>query len=513
LVVSRALTTEDSNDRPILLSGLTKTGLLFAYGPINGATGDYSYHGANKIKVYVDLSSGADAGQTAWSAAHAANAAMSYIDLKANEGVVPTGTPSKSFRAPVAGGQAIPTTRTTYWEYCFTTSAAWDHTKNMVAFESVSDGSPANVHHFVLYGYTGTNCQDGDGEQVVWVGGIGFYEDLPTGVGIPFSRTKSFRLQIHYDNPTGATGLKDNSGARVWLSSAALVHEAGTLQIGDGTVNLEKSLTDQVIPKGRSYYTFTCPAAETSKWPTDITVFASILHMHQQGDQMYTEVTDGASNVVKRPNAVEYFDFDWQDPTLVQPYVVKKGDTLTTRCYYNNKVGTDANPLKFGLGSEQEMCIDFLYYYPYSASIKQHCTFGHGGHYGGSWDGKTAITDDADPGMRVFGTKVGLADDPTCKGGAVFEIPATTTPTSSSPSPAKMSTPSSPSPAKATATKAAADKAAADKAAADKAAADKAAADTNKVDKRLNSATRVGGGGTVISLAISVAAMIWFDRL
>jgi len=439
---------------------------------------------------------------------------MSYIDLKANEGIGPVQPrPAKSFRAPEAGGQALPTTRTSYWEYCFTTSAAWDHTKNMVAFESVSDGSPANVHHFVLYGYTGPNCQDGDGEQVVWVGGIGFYEDLPTGVGIPFSRTKSFRLQIHYDNPTGAAGLKDNSGARLWLSSKALVHEAGTLQIGDGTVALAKSLTDGIIPKGRSYYTFTCPGAETNKWPTDITVFASILHMHQQGDQMYTEVTDGASKVVKRPNAVEYFDFDWQDPTLVQPYVVKKGDTLTTRCYYNNKVGTDAKPLKFGLGSEEEMCIDFLYYYPYSADIKQHCTFGSGGHFGGSWDGKTAITDDADPGMRVFGTKVGLADDPTCKGGAVFEIPATTTPTSSSPSPAKTSTTTSPSPAKTPTSSSPSPAKTSQPPVADGRAPPTTTSPSPTKDFKLDSATRVGGGGTVTSLAISVAAMIWFGRL
>jgi hypothetical protein len=49
----------------------------------------------------------------------------------------------------------------------------------------------------------------------------------------------------------------------------------------------------------------------------DITVFGSILHMHANGDMMYTEVTTAAGDVVTRPNAVEYFDFAFQDPTMV----------------------------------------------------------------------------------------------------------------------------------------------------------------------------------------------------
>jgi hypothetical protein len=86
-------------------------------------------------------------------------------------------------------------------------------------------------------------------------------------------------------------------------------------------------------------------------------------------------------------------------------------------------VGTDASPVTFGLGSEQEMCIDFLYYYPYSAAIKTHCTIGHDGYFGGAYDGNTLITSDSDPGMRVFGVNAGT----TCTGGAAVEVSASTT--------------------------------------------------------------------------------------
>ena len=51
--------------------------------------------------------------------------------------------------------------------------------------------------------------------------------------------------------------------------------------------------------------------------------------MHQAGDMMYLEVKN-SNGVVKRPNAVEYFDFAWQDPTLVEPFKIKPGDELTT---------------------------------------------------------------------------------------------------------------------------------------------------------------------------------------
>ena len=88
----------------------------------------------------------------------------------------------------------------------------------------------------------------------------------------------------------------------------------------------------------------------------------------------------------------------------MDPYVISPGDSLITRCYYDTKTKAGVT---FGLGSEQEMCIDFLYYYPADASIKEHCTHGSGGVFGGTYDGKTVISDASDPGMRVFGVNTG----------------------------------------------------------------------------------------------------------
>lgn len=120
-----------------------------------------------------------------------------------------------------------------------------------------------------------------------------------------------------------------------------------------------------------------------------------------------------SSGVVKRPNAVEYFDFAWQDPTLVEPFKIKPGDELITRCYFNNK-GSSA--VEFGLGSDQEMCIDFIFYYPYLEANKnalaatQYCGYEAYGQF--KKDTKLDLNDD---GMRVFGINAGAADDPKCE--------------------------------------------------------------------------------------------------
>ena len=189
--------------------------------------------------------------------------------------------------APGSGGKTgkiLQSKRTDYKEFCYAEQVGWtaDGQTHMVAFEAIEDGSPSNVHHIVMYGYAGAGC---DGmETVVWVGGIGFYEDLPSNVGMSLARVRSFRLQIHYDNPSLVPGLRDNSGVRVWTSSVAPAHEAGTLQLGDPTLNMAEESSEfyEKIPVGRSFFTFTCDGATTASFPHDITVFGSILHMHQK---------------------------------------------------------------------------------------------------------------------------------------------------------------------------------------------------------------------------------------
>jgi hypothetical protein len=407
--------------------------------------------GKNVLQV-LNLINGNSVTRATWTSQKINDPAIKHVDLRA-AGSTDTGAVGKAAggkMGPSIGGYPMPTTRTTYMEFCYPLSVnpSWDNnnfrTNNyMVAFEGVHGGTTtkSHIHHTVLYAYTGDDCSGT--QEIIWVGGVTFFEDLPNDIGIAFSRYKSFMVQTHYDNPANTAGLKDDSGVRIFFSTVKPKHEAGTFQLGDGTLQLagKNGGTLTKIPVGRSFFTFSCPASGFSNnFPNgldEINIFASILHMHQAGDMMYTSIIKAGGTTEKRVNAVQYFSFAHQNPTMNHVFKIQRGDSLKTRCYFNNP-GTPN--LVFGKGSEQEMCIDFLYYYPYNANIKGHCTFGSGGHFGGTYDGTTKITEASDNGFRAFGINVGTSDDPSCLGGATLEWtkPVPKTP-GTAPSPTKNS--------------------------------------------------------------------------
>ena len=225
VVISRKFLTNDTNDRPILLTGLKRTTLLLAFG----ASDALAYHNADRVKLMLDLSTGASADKAAFVARLNATEGMSYIDLRFNEATAPSvnGVSSDRFKTPDAGGREILTTdRTNYWDYCFTTgdNPGWNAHQNkvLIAFNGILDPNasrPDLVHHAVLYAYGEDNCWND--ESIIWVGGTtdAATTEFPADVGMKFNRFRSFRIQVHYDNPDGSTNLKDNSGVRMWLSS------------------------------------------------------------------------------------------------------------------------------------------------------------------------------------------------------------------------------------------------------------------------------------------------------
>merc|ERR1719197_2122898 len=432
IVASRAFTTGDSNDRPLITTGLRKQSLLFAYGSCDTlASCPHSLASGHKKKMFIDLTTGEGADMSHFTARLAATPGYSFVDLHFNNASYNAniqGNKNTVYKQPEkTGGKEIllANQRTMYWEYCFPRSEhpEWSahDAKSLVGFNGILDTNATRddlVHHSVLYAFTGDDCAPG-GESIIWVGGNSFYEELPADVGMSFSRFKSFRIQVHYDNPFQESNLKDNSGVRVWLDSGARLHEAGTIQLGDPQVRMSREVGHE-IPPGKSYWEFKCPSTATQNWH-EITVFGQILHMHENGDQMYLEIKN-SSGVVRRPNSVEYFDFGWQDPTLNEPFQIKPGDELTTRCYYDNKKGTN---VKFGLGSDEEMCIDFIFYYPYLESNKGNLTATQycGDNAGGSFVSTATVNDN---GIALFGVN---PTDPNCGGGASTQFQTTSAPT------------------------------------------------------------------------------------
>lgn len=62
-----------------------------------------------------------------------------------------------------------------------------------------------------------------------------------------------------------------------------------------------------------------------------------------------------------RTGVVDYYDFDQNGgpPVQQETFEIWPGDAFRTRCYFDSNDGE-----VWGLASQDEMCIAFLYYYP-----------------------------------------------------------------------------------------------------------------------------------------------------
>jgi len=196
------------------------------------------------------------------------------------------------------------------------------------------------------------------GCSIIYVWAVGASDlILPEDVGFLIESSNSMLvLQTHFDNPENSIGV-DTSGTQLFFSTNRSIH-AGSLVLGDFGVSL-----GGLPVKNQFNYTSTCPSNCTSKWPDpEINVFASALHMHTTGRNMWTNKYNPDGSFNESINSIEYWSNDHQymrafDP----PKKMRRGDVLSTTCNYDTskKPGT-----LFGYRTIDEMCIDFVFYYP-----------------------------------------------------------------------------------------------------------------------------------------------------
>ena len=201
----------------------------------------------------------------------------------------------------------------------------------------------------------------------VWAPGA-FDLVMPEDVGFPIGSEgfKSFRVEIHYDNPKRKVGVIDNSKLRLFLTNTPRAHNAGIMHMGDPLVMLGRASSKVTATPGNnaiSTWDFECPTSCTKNilsLEQNITVFKEILHMHKAGSRMVqTHFRDGE---ILRENFVDYYDFNSAGgiAILQKPYEVMAGDSFKTSCTYQSSGGK----VFFGLSSDDEMCITYLMYYP-----------------------------------------------------------------------------------------------------------------------------------------------------
>ncbi|XP_078700100.1 DBH-like monooxygenase protein 1 [Branchiostoma floridae x Branchiostoma belcheri] len=203
------------------------------------------------------------------------------------------------------------------------------------------------------------NCQS---IMTAWaVGGKGF--TYPDHVGFSMGTADDpdyIMMEMHYDNPNRLSGVRDSSGLRFYYTPNVRQYDAGILDIG-----INSAPTLMIPPHAESFQTAgTCfcldDALQQEGHP--INVFASMPHSHLAGIAVRTKLVRNGV-VQSYVGRDESYDFDLQEIRLLEPeVVVSEGDQLITECTYKT---TDRTQTTFGgLSSREEMCLNFIQYYP-----------------------------------------------------------------------------------------------------------------------------------------------------
>ena len=184
-------------------------------------------------------------------------------------------------------------------------------------------------------------------------------------------RPKSFRLELHYENPKRIKGLKDSSGIRLHYTTKLREFTAGTLEVGDPQVKMR----GKPIGEGLRQHTFGCPESCTESHlpPQGVTVFYQLLHMHRKGLTM--EIAHQRNGEDINTAKVQYFDAKFGNHLVERQLTILPGDTFQTRCTYES---TKDDKLQFGFEARREMCLGTIYYYPASVSAHMMCTIDSG---------------------------------------------------------------------------------------------------------------------------------------
>lgn len=184
-----------------------------------------------------------------------------------------------------------------------------------------------------------------------WAPGADAFE-LPPEAGFPQEKgTTHWVIQLHYNNAQGLEGQTDRSGFDLCTTDELRPNDAGLIGFGGTTFS---------IPP-RSKKTITCDYKLPAAFP-GVTLVRAWPHMHILGTALKSErIAGGKSDtIVDDPN----FSFQSQ---LSHPVAMKlsANDVVRTSCTWNN--ATD-KAVGFGERTGDEMCFNFLTYYPSLAS-------------------------------------------------------------------------------------------------------------------------------------------------
>jgi hypothetical protein len=261
-------------------------------------------------------------------------------------------------------GQPVPAAEDTYVCRGFTLQSAG--LQHAIGFAAAVDNA-AYVHHMILYRVpsplsgTDQDCSHGSDwlVQFGWAPGSEDFVLPPEAgflVGDAAGGQTHFVVEVHYNNPLEASGQVDSSGIDVCLTSDLRPNNAGVLGLG--------KVSDIEIPPGEPAWveSSTCPSSMTSAALVGgpLTVFGAMPHGHLLARAIRTEQFRNGQLVgdLGRDDA-----FDFNDQKFIPiDGEVHGGDELVTTCVYDSTSRTTTT--HGGLGTQDEMCLNALAYYP-----------------------------------------------------------------------------------------------------------------------------------------------------
>ncbi|XP_071802043.1 dopamine beta-hydroxylase-like [Asterias amurensis] len=277
----------------------------------------------------------------------------------------------------------IPNQVTTYWCRVRKFPDVED-IHHIIKYESViTPGNEDVVHHMEVFhcvvpegvevpDYNG-ECEDEDQpselepcKRVIgaWaMGATAFSYPKEAGVPIGGSGKSSYvMLQVHYNNLGHREGVLDSSGIRFHYTPFLRPHDAGILEVG---ATYSPNLS--VPPTSTSFYLtgYCAPDCTHQGIPREgIHVFASQLHTHLSGTGVWTKhVRNGVE--IPELNRDNHYDSMFQEIRLLKEDVtVYPGDALITTCRYDTS--SRRNTTLGGFGIQDEMCVNYMHYYPSS---------------------------------------------------------------------------------------------------------------------------------------------------
>ncbi len=253
---------------------------------------------------------------------------------------------------------------------CFGVEAPSDVARHITAISPRIDNESI-IHHILLLQSTEPVSANGEpcdfvniDWKLVYAWGPGTPAlELPEEAGFPLgpSDPGHFVIQIHYNNIQGLVGETDQSGIDFCTTTELRANDADIAAFG-GTQ------FDPILPN--STQTTTCetpvPALVDPFFP--VTIFQSWPHMHQLGRQ-FTSVIEKADGSTLMLADVPNYDFEYQVTYPNPNYTLDVGDTVRTSCTWENTTQTTAN---FGENTTDEMCFNFVAYYPRVTATQWH---------------------------------------------------------------------------------------------------------------------------------------------